>query len=93
MRIKHLFFTVFAVFAAAGAPLAVHASPAEKQVNATQGYEVTGHVTDAQTREPVAGAFVVEKGTTNGVMTNEDGSYTIDVADIRTSQLEISFMG
>lgn len=88
-----MFFTVFAVFAAAGAPLAVHASPAEKQVNATQGYEVTGHVTDAQTREPVAGAFVVEKGTTNGVMTNEDGSYTIDVADIRTSQLEISFMG
>ena len=93
MRIKHLLFTVLAILAINGTMQTVYAAPTEGSASAFQSYEVTGHVTDAQTREPLAGAFVVEKGTTNGVMTLEDGSYTINVDDIRSAQLEISFMG
>ena len=93
MRIKNLLSTVLAILAINGTMQTVYAAPTEGSASAFQSYEVTGHVTDAQTREPLAGAFVVEKGTTNGVMTLEDGSYTINVDDIRSAQLEISFMG
>ncbi|HCO67800.1 MAG TPA: SusC/RagA family TonB-linked outer membrane protein [Dysgonomonas sp.] len=40
---------------------------------------VTGTVTDAQTKEPLIGVSVVEKGTTNGIITNIDGKFTISV--------------
>lgn len=41
--------------------------------------------------EPVIGANVVEKGTTNGSITNIDGEFTLTVAD--NAQLEISYIG
>lgn len=41
--------------------------------------------------EPVIGANVVEKGTTNGTITNIDGEFTLTVAD--NAQLEISYIG
>ena len=53
---------------------------------------VTGIVSDAQ-GEPLPGVSIVEKGTQNGVSTDFDGKYTIDVVDLRTSRLEFSFMG
>ena len=40
---------------------------------------VTGHVTDAQTGEPLIAVGVVVKGTTNGVITALDGDYSIVV--------------
>ena len=58
-------------------------------VNAT--VTVTGVVTSAEDKEPVIGASVLEKGTTNGTITDFDGMYTLTVQDGAT--LEISYVG
>ena len=44
---------------------------------------ISGTVKD-KTGEPVIGASVVEKGTANGVMTDIDGKYTINVNGTKT---------
>lgn len=51
---------------------------------------VSGIVKD-ENGEPVIGANVVEKGTTNGTVTNMDGKYTLTVAP--ESNLQISYIG
>ena len=51
---------------------------------------VTGTVTD-ENGEPLAGASVIESGTTNGVMTDLDGQYAITVKE--GSTLSFSFIG
>jgi TonB-dependent starch-binding outer membrane protein SusC len=51
---------------------------------------VSGTVTDAQ-GQPLPGATVVEEGTTNGTVTNNDGVYTINVPGNAT--LVFSFVG
>ena len=45
-----------------------------------QTMKVTGKVTD-NLNEPMIGVSIVEKGTTNGCTTDEDGNYTLDVAN------------
>lgn len=52
---------------------------------------VTGTVLDAY-KDGVPGATVLEKGTTNGTVTNLDGQFTIQVSDPNAT-LEISFIG
>lgn len=52
---------------------------------------VTGTVTDNQNIPPLPGSSVVEKGTTNGVTTDFDGNFSIEVADDAT--LIISYLG
>ena len=54
--------------------------------------EVTGKVISAVDREPIPGTFVIEKGTNNGVMTMDDGSYVIYVTG-KSPQLEFSCIG
>ena len=39
-----------------------------------QGQQVSGTVTDAANKAPLPGAIVVEKGTTNGTVTNREGT-------------------
>ncbi len=56
-----------------------------------QGITITGTVTDA-TGEPMPGLNVIIKGTTTGVITNSDGSYSVSVAD-RDAILVFSFIG
>lgn len=51
---------------------------------------VSGIVKDAA-GEPVIGANVIEKGTTNGVITGVDGEFTLEVPD--NTVLEISYIG
>ena len=51
---------------------------------------VTGVVLDTS-GVPLPGASVVEQGTSNGVSTDFDGNYSIEVAE--GSVLEISFIG
>lgn len=51
---------------------------------------VKGLVKD-QAGQPVIGAFVLEKGTTNGVMTDLDGQFSIDVPS--GAVLEVTLMG
>ena len=51
---------------------------------------VQGVVTD-ENGEPIIGANVVEKGTTNGTVTDLDGKFTIEVSE--NGVLQISYIG
>jgi hypothetical protein len=55
-----------------------------------QGRRISGTVTDTN-GEPIAGANVVEKGTTNGIMTDADGNFSLNVAE--NAVLQVSFIG
>lgn len=98
MHLKH--FVAAACFAclpfAGQANAAVAPDPGQggesMLVQADKVREVTGKVISAVDREPIPGAFVVEKGTNNGVMTMDDGSYVIYVTSANP-QLEISCIG
>ena len=46
-----------------------------------QGKSVSGTVTSYDDEEPLPGVNVVEKGTTNGTVTNVDGEYTLTVRE------------
>lgn len=61
-------------------------SPLPQQVNKT----VAGIVIDER-REPIIGANVVEKGTTNGVVTDIDGKFSFSVSD--DAILQFSYIG
>ncbi len=52
---------------------------------------VTGTIKDAETGDPVPGANVVEKGTTNGTITDFNGQYKLSVTE--GASLIISFVG
>ncbi|SDF19160.1 Secretin and TonB N terminus short domain-containing protein [Pricia antarctica] len=54
-------------------------------------HSVSGSVTDSS-GQPLPGASIVEKGTTNGVTTDFDGNFSIDVTDLDAT-LEISYVG
>jgi TonB-linked SusC/RagA family outer membrane protein len=56
-----------------------------------QNVTVSGTVTDAQTGEYLPGVNVIEKGTTNGAVTNIDGEFEISVPVSAT--LQFSFIG
>lgn len=53
---------------------------------------VTGTVVDSDTNDPLAGANVVETGTTNGAITDFDGNFTLK-ASSKTGTLTISYIG
>jgi TonB-linked SusC/RagA family outer membrane protein len=51
---------------------------------------ITGKVTD-EAGEPVIGANIIEKGTTNGTVTDVDGNFSLQVAE--NAVLQISYIG
>ena len=53
--------------------------------------KVSGIITDSRTNDPLIGVSVVEKGTTNGTITDLDGKYSINVS--QNSILEIKYIG
>lgn len=55
-------------------------------------YVVKGTVVDGTTKEPIIGANVVEKGTTNGTISDVDGNFTLTLSDEKSSLL-ISMIG
>ena len=52
--------------------------------------QVTGVIVD-ESGEPIIGASILEKGTSNGTITDFDGNFTLEVAEGAT--LEISYVG
>jgi TonB-linked SusC/RagA family outer membrane protein len=60
-------------------------------VSFSQQTSVTGKITDAN-KQPVFGATVLVKGTTNGVTTNESGNFTIMIPS-KQSVLIVSYVG
>lgn len=74
----------------------VSASAADGMMNVEaaitqQTAKIKGKIIDAKTGEPIIGANVIVKGTTNGSITNFDGEYELDAAV--GSNLVISFIG
>ena len=57
----------------------------------TMSAQITGTVLEDATDFPVIGASVVEVGTTNGVITDFDGNFVLNVAE--GAQIQISYMG
>ena len=57
-----------------------------------QSGTVKGKVLDEQ-GEPIIGANIVEKGTTNGTVTDIDGNYTLSVNDLKKAVLQFSYIG
>ncbi|MDR0961317.1 MAG: TonB-dependent receptor [Mediterranea sp.] len=70
--------------------ISVHATVPEATEITQQSRRISGTVID-QNGEPVIGANVREKGTTNGVITNIDGEFAINVPTGAT--LEVSYIG
>ncbi len=62
----------------------------ESSYNTQQAKKITGKVVD-NTGEPVVGANVVVKGTSNGTITDVNGNFTLSVSP--KSSLNISFIG
>ena len=60
--------------------------------SALQAQTVSGVVKDSS-GDPVAGAFIVEQGTSNGVSTGIDGDFSILVKDASKAVLEVSMIG
>ena len=58
---------------------------------ATDGKSVKGKVVDSE--GPLPGVSVIIRGTDNGVVTLEDGTYSIDVSSVKNPILEFSFLG
>lgn len=61
-----------------------------KQIGTQEKKTVTGNVADVN-GEPIIGANIVEKGTTNGVITNMEGNFSLDVSG--KSVLQVSYIG
>ena len=62
----------------------------QQQVTSGKRKKVTGTVKDAN-GEPIIGATVVEKGTTNGTVTDFDGNFVLEATE--GTSLEISYIG
>lgn len=69
-------------------------SPLNLEVDNQQQTPVTirGKVVDSKTGDPIIGANIIEKGTTNGTVTDVNGIFKVSVANNR-SVLVISFIG
>src|SRR3569833_1541461 len=73
-------------------PVNAYGSPNNKDNSAAEAsIAVTGKVVDAQ-GQPIPGATVTEKGTTNGVLTDANGTFKLNVAS-QSSVLVVSFVG
>lgn len=57
------------------------------------GYQVKGHIVSAEDNEPMIGVSVQEKGTTNGVITDIDGNYTLEIKGTASATLLFSYVG
>ncbi len=89
-RLKTVSMMLFLLGTSAGAAFAVSV-PGTDDVKVTQQSQTaTGTVVDAM--GPVIGASVVVKGTTNGVITDFDGNFSLDNVN-KGDIIQISFVG
>jgi len=56
-----------------------------------QSLRVVGTVIDEQTAEPLIGVSILEDGTTNGIVTDIDGNFTLEVNN--GARLQLSYVG
>ena len=58
-----------------------------------QAFIVKGQVTSKDDNEPLIGVAVMQEGTTNGVTTDFDGNYTIEIRDTQNATLVFTYVG
>lgn len=75
---------LFVLFALLNIPLMLFAQ---------SGYKVKGHIVSAEDNEPMVGVSILEKGTTNGVITDIDGNYTLEIKGTASATLLFSYIG
>ncbi|MDW8333552.1 MAG: carboxypeptidase-like regulatory domain-containing protein [Bacteroidia bacterium] len=57
------------------------------------GLSIAGKLTDAETGEPVIGAYIKVIGTVNGTVSGTDGSFKLDLSGFDKAALEITSVG
>lgn len=67
------------------------AKEVQKTQQQTKGQKISGTIKDATMGEPVIGASVVEKGTTNGTITDMDGKFSLTLS--AGKEVQISYIG
>ena len=80
---KHTLKTILPV-----AAIALNINTANAQERAT----ISGYINDAQSKETILGATILNSGTTQGTITNEFGFYSITLPKGNVS-LSYSFVG
>jgi len=83
----YLFITVFILMFSRGS--ITYGQNTEPTINA----KLTGRVLDQRTKEPVIGASVQIKGTTNGATTNQEGAFYLQTGQKLPFTLVISYIG
>lgn len=83
------FFFITGVFASES-PVTENNGIQEMNIAQQKNLNITGKVLD-KNGEPIIGANVLVKGTTNGTVTDLDGNYTLDVSE--NAVLQISYIG
>ena len=58
-----------------------------------QDFSVKGTVFDGETNEPLIGVTIMQEGTNNGVITDIDGSYSIEIKGVAKATLVYSYIG
>jgi len=54
---------------------------------------ITGYIYDAETREPLVGANVLQLDTQNGTFSNTEGYFELDLIDSKPKTIRVSFLG
>lgn len=94
VRLRHVFVFISALLLYPGLLLAenVEMKPVTSVTQQKRTITVQGLVTDSKTQEPLIGVSVLEKGTSNGTITNIDGDYTLNVSG-ENAVIIFSFIG
>jgi len=58
-----------------------------------QSFLVKGQVTSKDDNEPLIGVAVVQEGTTNGITTDFDGNYALEIKGTERAKLVFSYVG
>lgn len=58
-----------------------------------QDFSVKGTVFDGEMNEPLIGVTIMQEGTNNGVITDIDGSYSIEIKGVAKATLVYSYIG
>ena len=58
-----------------------------------QGFRVKGKVVDQESNEPLIGVSILQEGSGNGVITNFDGDYDIEIKNATKATLVFSYIG
>ena len=62
-------------------------------LNLSAQYTITGKVLDAENKEPLIGANIIQKGTANGTITDIDGSFTFNLHEKPEQIISILYTG